>query len=897
MTACVKNHSRRVALAVSASLVGALSLGAATVPAFAADITTQADTPADVWDGVEYTWSADKNSEGDYQIEIGDQFVLEQAETFDGHALNMSNITVFYFRGDAKAQTYSDALVTSSPSTPDTYYALVINGRVELDGTERNLGDVMAKASADVDGTVQTTAVAFKVVAKSLQGSEAFQGVDTEDSEFKYTGNSFTDGDDNDIHFKDAEGNVLTVGEDVSVTYYYEDNANGTKDSPVIGQNVIMPGDYYAVLTAVSGSKYQGSAQVHFSVDKIDLSKDVITIAPVEAVATNGGTGDAFNPDGQLDMTATKFYVNGEPLNVMTPATSTSASVNLFSQVAVKNGMYIDPTTGELTKVNYPGSFAGDRKANLTVTCYVNSPAASDFFAGTTASQDAQLYVVGEVASGWRYDGESITGTVVVNTAAGEKFDPSLIKAVFSDRQLDPTTVTVTKGGQVVTDYSQPGVYTVTAAVEPNADTLAYGGTVTFTVDVRGKRLAGEPKVYVSVDGKDARNAVEYDGNAVEPVVVVKAGGTVLVAGDDYTVTYADEDGNVVESMVEPGEYTGTVSFGNAYYMDGGVVYPDDVTFTVTIDKATVRSAKPDQDVYAYADGAQVNPTFTAWTKANFKGLSVAVDPAEDGVTYYECALDTDGKPYKATDGSWAVEPGTLTAADLTEEGWYVAEVSPALNDPHFQGTVQSEPFQVSTYAAYADVDANAWYAQDVYNAREQGYMTGIAGTNVFMPEANISRGEIAQVFFNMAGVAESEGYNKPTYVPTKFGDVDSFAWYAEPIAWASNAGVVTGYLGTDSFGPNDTASREQVAAMIYRYAAAQGKDTSVQDADAALAAYTDGAQVSDWAKTAMAWCVENGVFGQNTTELKPQDNIQRAQVAAIAVRVQPEKLPAGVTL
>ena len=127
--------------------------------------------------------------------------------------------------------------------------------------------------------------------------------------------------------------------------------------------------------------------------------------------------------------------------------------------------------------------------------------------------------------------------------------------------------------------------------------------------------------------------------------------------------------------------------------------------------------------------------------------------------------------------------------------------------------------------------------------------------------------------------------------MPTKFDDVDGRAWYAEPIAWASNSGIVTGYDDT-TFGPSDKASREQVAVMLYRYAKAQGKDVTVDDADAALAAYKDGDQVSDWAKTAMAWAVENGVFGVDTDELYPTENIQRAAVAAIAVRFQPEALP-----
>ena len=206
----------------------------------------------------------------------------------------------------------------------------------------------------------------------------------------------------------------------------------------------------------------------------------------------------------------------------------------------------------------------------------------------------------------------------------------------------------------------------------------------------------------------------------------------------------------------------------------------------------------------------------------------------------------------------------------------------------HYKGTVKSVKFEISDYAAFSDVDAGSWYAQGVYNAAKLGYMNGVKGTDLFMPLADISRAELAKVFSNMAGRPDKE-----IYTPTQFGDVDAWAWYAEPIAWASEAGVVTGYQdGSGNFGPNDKATREQVALMLYRYAQAQGQDVSVEDADAALAAYSDGSEVSGWAKEAMAWAVENGVFGVDTDELMPQDNIQRAQVALIAVRYQPERLP-----
>ena len=231
------------------------------------------------------------------------------------------------------------------------------------------------------------------------------------------------------------------------------------------------------------------------------------------------------------------------------------------------------------------------------------------------------------------------------------------------------------------------------------------------------------------------------------------------------------------------------------------------------------------------------------------------------------------------------VKGDKVKAEDLTAEGWYLAEINVLTTCGTLQGTGIQTTFQVLESAGYSDVAADAWYADEVYAAKELGYMTGIKGTQLFMPVANITRAELAQVFANMAGYVDDD-----LNTPTKFDDVDSWAWYAEPIAWASDAGIVTGYDDT-TFGPMDNATREQVAVMLYRYAKSQGKDVTVEDADATLAKYTDGDQVSDWAKDAMAWSVENGIFGVDTDELWANQNIQRAAVASIAVRFQPEAL------
>ena len=123
----------------------------------------------------------------------------------------------------------------------------------------------------------------------------------------------------------------------------------------------------------------------------------------------------------------------------------------------------------------------------------------------------------------------------------------------------------------------------------------------------------------------------------------------------------------------------------------------------------------------------------------------------------------------------------------------------------------------------------------------------------------------------------------------TGFSDVDQNMYYAAAIGWAAKTGVVNGY-DEDTFGPNDKITREQTAAMIANYAKALGKYQAAKDVTGTLAAFSDGSQVSDWAKAEVAWAVENGVMG-NGGYLAPTDQITRAEIAAMAVNYQPAKL------
>lgn len=161
--------------------------------------------------------------------------------------------------------------------------------------------------------------------------------------------------------------------------------------------------------------------------------------------------------------------------------------------------------------------------------------------------------------------------------------------------------------------------------------------------------------------------------------------------------------------------------------------------------------------------------------------------------------------------------------------------------------------------------------------------MSGYNGSDFFGPYNELTRAETATVLGRLAGVnvAADDSCNNNGGFTTPFAD--GGAWYAKAVAWAAKAGVVTGYQdGSNTFGPDDSITREQFALMLQRYAEAAGLYEASDGS--ALAAMPDASGVSDWAKDAVAWAVEQGFIGKGGT-VDAQGTITRGMPATIVAR------------
>lgn len=175
----------------------------------------------------------------------------------------------------------------------------------------------------------------------------------------------------------------------------------------------------------------------------------------------------------------------------------------------------------------------------------------------------------------------------------------------------------------------------------------------------------------------------------------------------------------------------------------------------------------------------------------------------------------------------------------------------------------------------FNDVSANDWFASAVDYVTGKGMMNGTAD-NTFSPKANTTRGMVVTVLYRLE--------NQPSTSAASFTDVASGAYYANAVAWANANGIVSGY-GSGKFGPNDKVIREQLAAILYRYAQYKKYDVSVGE-DTNILSYDDAQSISSYAIPAIQWACGAGVVtGKSGSKLDPKGNATRAEVAAMLMR------------
>lgn len=237
-----------------------------------------------------------------------------------------------------------------------------------------------------------------------------------------------------------------------------------------------------------------------------------------------------------------------------------------------------------------------------------------------------------------------------------------------------------------------------------------------------------------------------------------------------------------------------------------------------------------------------------------------------------EGTMDVSFTAYSST--GRILKQSSYQSLPLTDGSYYEANLT-LENTAAPSFTLSEDENAAGDAFPFTDVPTSAWFYDSVRNVYENGIMNGVSPT-LFQPDGTMSRAMVATVLWRLEGEPEMDD-------TSVFTDVPRGQWYTQAITWAYEQGIITGY-GGGRFGPQDNVTRQQLAAMLFRYAKTMDLDGGER---ATLSAYRDQGQVADWAREAFAWAVAKGhINGTSPTTLSPTGTATRAQCAAILTRM-----------
>ena len=254
------------------------------------------------------------------------------------------------------------------------------------------------------------------------------------------------------------------------------------------------------------------------------------------------------------------------------------------------------------------------------------------------------------------------------------------------------------------------------------------------------------------------------------------------------------------------------------------------------------------------------------------KPVTVFVTPNSGYVLDYISAVTANSKTVPLTELGKGRYSFVMPASAVTIQAAFVQEKP---EEPEEDTPVQKPEQPEKTPLPFLDVPENMWYYDAVSYAYGKGLMNGVSGYD-FAPDGVTTRGQIVTILYRLEGepAAAASG---------RFSDVTAGQWYTQAVEWAASQGIVDGY-GTGAFGPEDNITREQLAAILYRYTRFKGTETT---ASGNLNIYSDAGSVSAWATEALSWANGAGlVTGKNGNLLDPLGSATRAEVATILMRM-----------
>lgn len=440
--------------------------------------------------------------------------------------------------------------------------------------------------------------------------------------------------------------------------------------------------------------------------------------------------------------------------------------------------------------------------------------------------------------------------------------------------------------------YEELSIYELSGTVRGAVSGLSYDKA--YVLDLLGQNLSFYP---------DEGNSVVYAANIFdkEPGRELLTQVNLGVWGDTKYEVYVTE-GSLNISGLSP-VASGNVNLLGYHNVElaspvtlTGNKFAVIVKYTLGGDASVPVESRIDGGEYAYVDAPEGSSFFSenlrdGWTEisaedfydSNFcikaftqsvSGQTVVRFTGQDSRALYSVYRPNGVQVDMRADGSFLLTQGqryvyesSLRTSALQPDGSHVKTFMNSFTvDSGDSMTVTAAPHNLP----FTDVSVFSWYFDPVLYCYGHQLVNGVSATR-YDPSATTSRAELATLLWRMEGKPQPESKEE-------FLDVDAKSWYGPAVSWAKYSGVVSG-VDNEHFAPNGRVTREQLAAMLYRYA---GSPT----VSGSLSGFSDAGQIQNYAKDALRWAVEKGIVtGKENKRLDPGGNATRAEVAAMLQR------------
>ena len=831
--------------------------------------------------------------ESDTQVNGGTK-VAFTAEPDEGYEIDEWTVNGHSVANSGSTYTLN---VTENSTVAVTFKAMVPvsavrngrNGNIAITANGKTVSDGWVSSGADVTFTVTPENKDDMVQQWTVNGSTVAEMTDTADAPLSYTVQNVTADTRVSATLIERPTYTITVTSEGSGTASAEPASVKRGGSTTITA-VPSSNSYYLKEWSVNGGAAQAASgntlalteirrnttvkavfdgainyDVTLDVQSADTGTTVAAAANGKAITPQKNSPASVTRGSKVVFTATPAVKNGQNKQMVAQWTVNGVDQNNISNELVIPGLtgktdvavkfvpyegFTIPTGGTGWKVSDVKRVPNDTQPTSEIrkngtVAFTATPDGERLFRKLTVGgvDCMKLPIDGNVTA--VKNGAAYTITVKDVTSANNiKVDAEAVEYQIAANTLDTVPSALSSKFSTINELKNALRAKVNSAV--TASNIAYldivlqykSGTDWVTVTNPADFPEGGIDVKVLYSTLSATNAPNssYNFSVVHMFTTDMSGKTV---GDTETLTPTKLDDGITfhVSSLSPfaiGWYKSTAPSGGG----GGAVVP--TTYDVVIPSALANIVKADKTKAAAGD-------------------TVTLTAAGEGTL---TVTDANGK--------------TVALTDLGS-GKYTFKMPSAKVSVGFKTTADQpcDGGKDCPSAPFTDVDTAKWYHLSVDYVLTHKMMNGVS-SRAFAPNANLTRGMLVQILYNLEG--------KPKGTAANFSDVQADAWYAEAVGWAASNKVVTGYAD-GTFRPNAAVTREQAAAILYRYAQSKGIDVSVGENINSLS-YVDVQQASEYAIPALQWAVGAGVLnGKNGGRLAPTGTATRAEIAAIMQR------------